>query len=563
LEYPNENRNVSAQVRTLRSIVVGNFRVGLIALFGFVLVVLFMVCASVANLSLARVATWEREVSIRLALGASKTQLLRQVLTESLLLSASATIAGTILAIVLVHAVLDTPGLTFPLARNIRVDWRALFVAVGLAAATGVGFGLAPAVQAFFTNLNESLKQTSARSSESRRHRNLSRWLVVLQSFAAAALLVFSSLLLRSFLQAARIDPGFSPDHLLGMYVSIPTAQMDYDHPGKIGALVREALRQIRSIPGVESAAFASDLPLNPTAGQAGVLVEGNSEMSALTAPTARGTLVSPGYFRTLGVPILQGRDFDDHDTNASPTVVIVNQAFVHRFLDGHNATRQRVALASDPKQFLRIVGVVGDVRQVNLERSSAPQVYLSLNQQEHIWLAILARTRGNPMQFFVPIREAVERAGPEVAVFLPKPMEQIIQQQGSWRRFETALVTAFAVFALFLAAFGTYSVISNVVSHRIPEIGIRMALGASPRDILRHFIVRGIAPAILGGFAGIVGALAAARLTASLLYEIGPYDWYSYAFAALTIVVVSTAATYIAARRAALLNPSRALRYE
>jgi putative ABC transport system permease protein len=262
-------------------------------------------------------------------------------------------------------------------------------------------------------------------------------------------------------------------------------------------------------------------------------------------------------------VPLLRGRDFNDRDRQDTPTVAIVNQAFVRHFLDGDMTGPKRIALASDPSNYKQIVGVVRDVHQLGIEKETIPQVFFSINQLEDIWLAIVVRTQGDPMQYVTPIRDAVRKVDPQIAVFLPRTMEQIVAQQRGWRVFETSLVGAFAVVAILLAGLGTYAVISYSVAQRVPEVGIRMALGATHTDILKVFALQGATPAVVGAASGIFLGFGVARVSATLLYGIGPHDPVSYAASAVVVITIAIAASYFPARRAALLDPSRALRYE
>jgi putative ABC transport system permease protein len=264
-----------------------------------------------------------------------------------------------------------------------------------------------------------------------------------------------------------------------------------------------------------------------------------------------------------LKVPALRGRDFDDRDTPNAPTVAIVNRAFVRSFLNGDADGAQRIALASDPTHYRQIVGVVGDVPQAGIEKRVLPEVFLPLSQVEDIWLAIVARTEGDPVQYITPIRNAIQSVDPGIAAFLPRTIEQLVLQQKGWRTFETSLVSSFAAIAILLASIGSYAVVSSSISQRMPEIGIRMALGATGKDVLTKFTLQGSLPAILGAAVGILAALGTSRFSASLLYGIGATDAFSYFAAALVILASAIGASYSSARRAASLNPSRALRYE
>ncbi len=563
-EYPLRNENVSARARTLRQTITGDYQSALLLLFGFVAAVLLIACVNVASLALARASGRQRELSIRVAIGASRSQLFRQILTENVLLSFAAAAVGVALAVVLVRITTRLTALRIPLAQNIHVDWRVLLFAVAIASLTSIGFGLAPALRASFAPVADALRESSTRATDSRAQQNVKRFFVFVQSALATLLLVISGLLLRSFIHALQIEPGFDTHHLLTLHISLPPSRLDAVHPGKIGLFTRTVLDRIDQIPGIENAAFASDLPLTGTGGGAGVLVEGKPRpRSAFGAPYAQWTRVSPSYFRTLKIPVLWGRVFDERDRQETRTVVVVNQAFLDHFLDGRIAPGKRIALAPDPSHYYEIVGVVGDVRQLGLEKAPIPQIFFSLNQIEYIWLSIIARTQGNPMQYVAPIRAAIQKVDPEIAVFLPKTMEQIIAEQRGWRVFETSLVGAFAAIAILLAAVGTYAVISYAIGQRVTEIGIRMALGATHRDILRKFTFQGAFPAILGAVVGLLLGYGAAKASAAILYDVKPTDLLSYCIAVLVLVATALLASYFPARRAALLDPSRTLRYE
>ena len=563
-ENPLRNEAVSAHAKPLRESITGDYGLALQLLFWFVVVVLCIACANVASLSLARASSRQREMSIRIALGATRTQLFRQMLTESVLLSCAAGIAGVVLAYVLVRIATHLSFLKIPLSQNIQTDWRVLLFSAGVAVLTGIGFGLAPAIRASLVQVGDALRQSSTRSTDSPAQRNLKRSFVVIQAALAASLLVFSGLLLRSFVRASHIELGFNPHDVLTLHVSLPPSRIDFEHPGKISLFARTVLDRIRSIPGIQDAAITSNVPLIGTGGGAGVLVEGKPQpISPFSAPYAEWTLISPGYFRTLNIPILHGRDFEIRDDRKSPSVAIVNQAFVNHLMDGDARFSKRIALASDPSRYRQIVGVVGNVHQLGVEKETIPEVFLPIYQVEDIWLAIVARTNGNPMQYVATVRKAVQSVDPEIAVFLPRTMEQIVTEQRGWRKFETFLVSSFAAVAILLAAVGSYAVVSYAVTQRFSEIGIRKALGATDTNILKSFTLQGSIPAILGTCLGILLGFWAGRLSARLLYGIGPYDALSYCAAAAVIIFVAVAASYLPARRAASLDPSRALRYE
>jgi putative ABC transport system permease protein len=563
-QFPERNENIGAHTRFLRDTIVGSYALALKLLFAFVAVVLCIACVNVANLSLARASSRQREMSIRVALGATRTHLLRQLFTESFLLAGSAAIAGIVLAALLIRAILHLPFLDIPLAQNVAVDWRVVIFSAVIAVVAGIGFGLAPAFRASLIRVAEALKQASGRVTNSRAQWHLTRAFIIVQSALAALLLLFSGLLLKSLFNASQVELGFDARNLLTMHIALPISRVDFDHPGKIGAFTRRLLAGVNSIPGVESAAITSNLPLLGGGADMGILVEGQPQpKSAFSAPPAEWTIISPGYFHTLRVRVKQGRDFDNHDDLNAPNVVIVNQAFAKRFLNGDTSLFKRIALASDPSHYRQIVGVVADVHQAGIEKDPVPQIFLPINQVDDIWLAIVARVKGDTAQYFAPIRGVVRSIDPAIAVFLPRAMEQIVLQQSGWRKFETSLVTCFAVVAMLLAAIGCYAVVSYSVTQRFAEIGIRMALGASRGHILRNFTLNGAIPALIGVTIGVSFAFWIARLSASLLYGVSPHDAFSYCAAVAVVVLSAVIASLLPARRASVLDPSRALRYE
>jgi len=563
-QHPRENLGIGARAVDLRQALTADYQWRMLVLFGLVALILVLCCANVATLALVRAASRVRDFSVRIAIGANRPQIITQVLTESILLSIVATAAGYALAYLLVRMIVGWSALRLPMAPNIHLDWRVFVFAAALAFLCGLGFGLAPALRATQVDVAEALKQSSGRTTDSRSHQNLRRSFVFAQGLIAALLAVVCALLLRSFAHAAEVNPGFDVQNMLTAHISLPRSRLDYEHPGKVGDFTSKALERIRQIPGVLDAAIASDLPLTDSGAGAGVLVEGKSSTSSpFSAPFAQWTLVSPGYFTALGIPILQGRDFQKFDRQNTPLVTIVNSSFVRRFLGGGPALGKRISLATNPTGFNEIVGVVGDVHQSALEQNPVPQVFFSLNQLEDAWLVVFARTQGNPLDYVAPIQRVIQQIDPEIAVFLPRTMEQTIAMRGAWRTFETSLVGIFAVIAIGLSALGTFAVISFSITQRTAEIGIRMALGASAKQVLRHFVQAGIFPALAGVLAGLLLAPALARSMSPLLFRVTPYDFPSYAVAFVILCLTALLASVIPALRAARLPPSRALRHE
>ncbi len=559
-EYPKENGDVGARAVKLRDTITGDVRPVLFLLFGAVTCVLLIACGNVAGLLLARASGRQREISVRIAIGASRATLYRQVLTESILLSCSAAVAGVGLALVAVRIVRGLKNTGIPDPASIAIDWRVLAFAIGTGVLTGILFGLAPALGFSSEHVNEILKQSSGRVTESKSQHRLRQLFVALETAVAALLLIESGLLLKSFVKVSSINPGFSTDHVLTLQISLPRSQ--YGGPGTVGPFVREAIERIRSIPGLQSVAVTSKLPLLGS-GLCSILIEGMPPAKTADNRFVQFSGVSPGYFRTLGISMLGGRDFTDRDTVNSTPVVIVNEALVRRFFAGHNPIGRRLAYYSSDPHWKQIVGVVADVRQHGIEAQPVPEMFTPLAQDEFKWLAITARTAGDPLSFTAAIQTEVQQVNPELAVFLPRSMEQIITRELGWRAFHTWLLVIFAAIAITLASIGIYAVIAYSVAQRLGEMGVRMALGAERSDIVRMVVWQGVMPALIGAVVGAACSLGISRLISRLLYGVQPIDPLTYVFVVLILLAVAAAAAYFPAHRAASVDPAQALRYQ
>lgn len=562
--YPEQNRGVGANAMTLRDALAGNVRPVLYMLLGAGLCVLLIACGNIANLALARATGRQRELSVRMALGASPRSLFRQLLVENVLLSVSAALAGISIAAAAVRALRTLPGTRIPNPEEIQLDWRVLAFAVAIGILTGIGFGLAPAIRASMTRVNHTLKQSSGRLTESRAQQNIRSVFVFLQAAIATFLLIGSVLLIRSYSKAAIIDPGFDAGHILAVHVSLSTPRYDQQNVGAVSRFARRTVEAIRTIPGVTDAAITTNLPLVGTGGGGAILVEGKPLPKSLWDTVyVQWTRVSPEYFQTMRIRRISGRDFDDRDARGARPVVIVNESFVRQFFAGQDPIGKNVATVVDPTQWRQIVGVVADVPQLDIERKTLPEIFFPLAQFEIPWLAIVIRTTGDPLTYTNAIRREVQKIDPTIAVFLPRTMEQIIDSQLGWRVFQTSLVSGFAVIAIVLACIGIYAVVAYSVSQRTAELGIRMALGAERGQILHVVVRQGATPAIFGALAGALCSVAISRVVAQLLYGIEATDTITYLLVIGLFFAIALLASYLPARRAAGLDPSRALRYE
>jgi predicted permease len=517
-------------------------------------------CGNVANLLLARASSRRREVSVRVAIGASRARVVRQLLTESVLLSCSAAVAGVGLASIAVGIVKSLENTRIPHPGTITVDWRVLLFAIATGVVTGIVFGLAPAIGLSMTQVNDTLKQSGGRATESRGQRRLRQLFIGLETAIAVLLLIESGLLIKSFVKASETNPGFQTDHLITLEISLP--ELRYSRPGTVGPFVYNAVERIRSIPGVRAAAIGTNLPFLGS-GLSSILIEGRPASKDLDSQFVQFNGVSPGYFRTLQIPIVSGRDFNFRDTANSVPVVVINQAFARRFFAGQNPIGQHLAYSADHPHWKEIIGVVADVRQHGVESGAVPEVFTPLAQDQFKWLAIVARTNGDPLSFTKAIQAQVHQVDPELAVFLPRTMEQIITRELGWRAFHTSLLIVFAFIAITLACIGIYAVVAYSVTQRVNEIGVRIALGAEKSDILRMIVRQGVMPAVFGAITGVICSIGMSRLLSQLLYEVQPTDPLTYFSAIALLLIVATAAAYFPARRAASVDPSQALRYQ
>ncbi|MBV9610846.1 MAG: ABC transporter permease [Acidobacteriaceae bacterium] len=562
--YPKENRDVAAQAIPLRDVIAGNARPALLMLLGAGTCVLLIACGNIANLALARASGRHREIAIRIALGASRARLFRQLLTENILLSVAAAIAGLAFAAGTVRLLRSLPDTRIPNPEDIHMDWRVLVFASAAAIVTGILFGLAPAFHASMARVQDALKQASGRLTESKFPQRIRRLFVFLQAAVAALLLIQSALLVKSYEKASNINPGFNAGHLLTVEVSLPSSHYAPGHVNAIDHFARSTLQNIRLLPGVRNAAITANLPMTGTGGGGGLLIEGEAaHKNPADAIYVQWTRVTPGYFRTMGIRRVAGRDFDERDDAGARSVVIVNKAFVRQILHGEDPLGRRVAIFADKPEWREIVGVMTDVPQLEMEKKALPEIFFPLAQMPVPWLAITIGTEGDPLRYVNAVRAAVQEVDPEVAAFLPRTMEQIMQTQLGWRGFQTGLVTAFAAIALVLACVGVYATIAYSVTQRVTEIGVRLALGAQKRDVLSAVIVQGAGPALAGTVVGALLALAMSRALAQLLYGVQPLDRWSYALGIGILFGVALLASYLPARRAAALDPSQALRNE
>ena len=564
-DYPDLNKDAGIAVNLMLEDAVGQLRPTLLILLGAVAFVLLIACANVANLLLAKAAGRQREIAIRSSLGAARRRLFRQMLTESLTLSIAGGAAGLLLAYAALRGLLALAPPNLPRLKDVALDWRALAFTVVVSVLTGIVFGLIPAWHASRTDLNSLLKEGSRGTSARSRLRST---LIVAQVSAALILLSGAGLLLRSFYEIEHVDAGFNPEHVMTMQL-FPALYKYRGHKDLLVQLAGSIERQVSALPGVKSMGITTSVPLlgNP------IFImrfEGQPDVTPAQAPVVNYFAVTPGYFETMGMRIVRGRPISGRDSDSAPPAVVVNQTLIDRYFPGQDPIGKRLEIGfATPPNWRQIVGVVADVRTAGLDQDTPVQAYVSYFQDPNTLglgpgpFTVLARTSGDPAALGSAMKSAILNVDRSQPVYSMQPMTQIIGQSVAQRRFSLVLLAFFAASALFLAALGLYGVMSYLVAQRTPEIGIRMALGARPAQVLLLVERQGMLLVLLGLAIGLAGGLLLTRLMTTLLFHVSPTDPLALMAGALSLLIVSTAACYLPARRAAQVDPLITLRYE
>ena len=562
-QYPDTNNNRFNRVVSLQTHLVGENTAALLLLLGAVALLLLIACANVANLLLARAASRHKEIAVRLALGATRLRLVRQLLVESVLLALIGGVAGLLLGWWGVDLMQGLLPANFPRAQDIGIDLRVLGFTLQVSLGTGILFGLAPALQSTNPDINESLKE-SARGSTGAPGNRVRSLLIVSEVALSLVLLIGAGLLFRSFLRLQAVELGFRPERVLTFRLT-PSGTNFTEDP-QFSDFYRQVAERIRTLPGVDTVGVINTLPLvkGPTSG---FRVEGRPLTTPDKWPGVNYRSVSPDYFRAVNVPVLKGRVFDAHDNYSAPRVVLVNQSLVRRDFAGEEPIGKRINLGGtqpdgQPSWF-EIVGVVADVRSLELNTEPVPEIYTSYLQDPFAGMSYVVRSAVEPESLIQAVREAVRQIDKAQPVAEIREMDQIISEVAAQPRFNTLLLSLFAGVALLLAAAGIYGVMSYSVTQRTHEIGLRMALGAQTRDVIRLIVGQCIKLTLAGLALGLVCAYAMTRIMATLLYGISPTDPSTFAVGTLLLVVVALLACYLPARRAAKVDPLIALRYE
>ena len=564
-QYPAENKGRRTRLMSLHERVAGDTRPALLILFGAVGLVLLIACANFANLLLARATSREREIVIRAALGAGRRRLIRQLLTESVMLSVLGGAVGLLLALWGIDLLQSLKPRNLPRLSAISIDGRVLFFTLGLAVLTGLVFGLVPALNASRLNVNEALKEGGRSSTAGITRHRFSNLLVASELALALVLLIGAGLLIKGFWRLRAVEPGFATDNLITMRLELPEAR--YKEIPKQTQFRERALEAINVLPGVE-AAMVSEIPLGGDALFHNFIIEGRPPLSPGDEPELYSRTVAGDYFRTMRIPLLSGRDFTPQDREGSPLVGVINEAMARQYFPNGDAIGSRVRWARQEgePQWITIVGIAGDVKHNGLDLPEEPAIYApyaQLTQPWKRWMSVVVRSNGDPQTIANMVKGQIWTIDKELPVTKVRTMTEVMAASVASQRFMMLLLGIFAAVALALATVGIYGLMSYSITERTHEIGIRMALGAQARDVLGMVVGQGLKLILVGISVGLVGAFALTRIMSSLLFGVSTVDPVTFVAVSVVLAVVALAACYIPARRATKVDPMVALHYE
>lgn len=564
-EFPRYNHGWSAEVIPLREQFVGNVRLALWIILGAVGLVLLIACANVANLLLSRAAAREKEIAVRAALGASRWRIVRQLLTESLVLAMLGTLLGLALAWWGMKALVAISPRDLVNLQTVGLNFTVLAWTIGISVVTGIVFGLAPALEASRINLNNALKEGKGSDSQGPRSHRLRSALVITEVALALVLLVGAGLLIRSFISLNRIDTGFDKDNILTMVVRLPDAK--YSEDQQIVAFFRQASERIAALPGVSAAGMVNYLPLYGGLGARTIFtIEGKPEPppGQEIELSTHVRVANPGYFSTMNIPLLRGRNFADQENSEARHVVLISESLARKHFAGEDPIGKRISVMMFEKPNpTEIIGIVGDARYESLVEQPEPTVYFPHPELTYPFMTLVLRTSGNPTDIAPAVRREVRQIDPEQPVSDVRTMNQVLADTVARARFNTLLLALFAGLATLLAAVGIFGVMNYSLTLRTREIGLRMALGAQHREVQMLMLKQGMLLTLIGTVIGIAGALALTRLMSSLLFGVKPTDPATFTVIGLFLMMVALIACYLPARRATRIDPMIALRAE
>ncbi len=557
-ENPRNNSDSGATLRPIQEQIGRKLRPSLLVLAGAVGFVLLIACANVANLLLARAASRQKEIAVRLALGASRFRIVRQLLVESLLLSGLGSGGGLLLAMWIGQAIRTLGATQIPRAEQISIDSRVLAFTLLLSFVTSLIFGLAPAWQAARANLNEALKE-GARSAQAGSRQRMRNALIVAEVALSLILLVGAGLLIKSFWRLQQVEPGFDPRNLLSVEITLPSAK--YGEREQSVAFYQQMLERVKSLPGVQAAAIVNHPPFSGRRTNNSFHIEGRPESANPSdRPRADYRTISPDYFQTMKIPILRGRVFTERDAADAPNVAIISRTCAELYWPDEDSLGRRIKVMGN---WMTVVGVVGDVKQSGLDFAAAPHIYVPTWQTPWLRVGLLARTAAEPLSFAPALRRQIQAVDRDQPIYNIHTMEDLINESVSLRRLNMLLLGAFAFIALALAAVGIYGVIAYAVTQRTQEIGIRMALGAQKRDVLKLVLLQGLLLTLAGVAVGLLASFGLTRLMTKLLYEVSATDPLTFIVIAFLLIAVALLACWFPARRATKVDPLTALRHD
>jgi putative ABC transport system permease protein len=565
--YPDTNTGWNVMVDPLLENAVSYIKPSLLLLLGAVAFVLLIACANVANLLLARAAIRRKEIAVRTALGASRWRIVRQLLTESVLLSLAGGSIGLALASWGLKIMMALAGNFWPRIMDVSLDVRILAFTTGITFLTGLIFGLAPALQASKPNLNEMLKDAGRGSTEGGRRQVVRNALVVIEVAISLVLLVGAGLVMKSFIGLQKADPGFDPENVLT--VSITLTEKKYLEPDRQAAFYSRLIERVSALPGVQAAGAASAVPFSDAHWYGhrdrSLRIEGRTGDQAGNQGGTGYYTVSPNYFKAMGMPLLKGRHFTEFDTKGAPRVAIINNTMAKRYFPNEDPIGKHIQLTgmfnNGPEVYREIIGIVGDVKLFGLDREVYPQTYEPHTQEPFSFMTLVVRTAGDPTGLGESVRREVLQLDKEQPVFRIETLDQLITNSTGQLRFSMMLFAVFAAAAIALASVGLYGVMSYAVTQRTHEVGIRMALGAQRRDVLGLILRQGLWLTLSGIAIGLIAAWAATRLLINMLYGVSATDPLTFAGVSFLLISVALLACYLPARRATKVDPLVALR--